>query len=105
MMEEQCCELVQPLPVTPEILPVCLRSLICLPRFSHGIKPGFTSGKNTGELYAPYGLTELTAGHLVLNPLNCTPQLFLPKAKEDRVRWPWLTTHAPGQDQPCTRLR
>ncbi|GHG02484.1 hypothetical protein GCM10017783_13500 [Deinococcus piscis] len=48
-----------------------------------------------GELYAPYGLDELAAGQLTLNPLNRTPDLFLPKAKDYRARWPWLTIHAP----------
>lgn len=50
-----------------------------------------------GDLYAPWGLDELVAGQLMLNPLNQTPDLFLPKAEDYRARWPWLTIHAPAQ--------
>lgn len=44
----------------------------------------------TGELYAPYGLDELAAGILRMNPFNARPGLFLRKAESYRRRWPWL---------------
>lgn len=50
----------------------------------------------TGALYAPYGLKDLYAGILRMNPLNPQPNLFLAKSESYCNRWPWLTT-APTQ--------
>ena len=44
----------------------------------------------TGELYAPYGLHDLIAGTLRMNPLNPRPELFRMKAESYQQRWPWL---------------
>lgn len=44
----------------------------------------------TGGLYAPYGLAELTAGTLRMNPLTPFPELFLQKAQSYQARWSWL---------------
>jgi uncharacterized protein len=47
-------------------------------------------GAGTGALYAPYGLDELWAGKLRMNPANPRPALFRAKAASYRARWPWL---------------
>ena len=44
----------------------------------------------TGVLYAPYGLDDLAAGALRINPLNAKPALYRQKAQSYRRRWPWL---------------
>lgn len=44
----------------------------------------------SGEVYATYGLGDLTAGILRPNALNHTPSLYAPKARDYRKRWPWL---------------
>jgi hypothetical protein len=44
----------------------------------------------TGEVYAPFGLTDVEQGLLRINPKNAQPDLFLQKAKSYRARWPWL---------------
>lgn len=44
----------------------------------------------TGALYAPYGLRELIAGILRLNPHATQPSLFRRKAEDYRARWPFL---------------
>lgn len=49
----------------------------------------------TGALYAPYGLAELWAGLLRMNPVNPQPARFLEKAASYRARWPWLTIVPP----------
>jgi uncharacterized protein len=49
----------------------------------------------TGSLYAPYGLDELWAGILRMNPANAQPERFLEKAESYRSRWPWLTIVPP----------
>ena len=43
-----------------------------------------------GNLYAPYGLHDLSAGVLRRNALNHTPELYAAKADDYRQRWPWL---------------
>lgn len=43
-----------------------------------------------GELYAPYGLTDIEHGLLRINPNNAQPDLFEQKAKSYQARWPWL---------------
>jgi len=48
------------------------------------------------DLYAPYGLEELWAGTLRMNPVNPQPERFLEKAESYRARWPWLTIVPPG---------
>jgi len=48
------------------------------------------------RLYAPYGLDELWAGVLRMNPVNPQPARFLEKAESYRTRWPWLTIVPPG---------
>ncbi len=45
----------------------------------------------TNAVYAPYGLDELWAGQLRMNPANPRPDLFRAKAESYRARWPWLT--------------
>lgn len=49
----------------------------------------------TRVLYAPYGLDELDAGVLRMNPVNSQPRRFLEKAESYKVRWPWLTVVQP----------
>jgi hypothetical protein len=49
----------------------------------------------SGRLYAPYGLDELWAGSLRMNPANPQPERFLEKAASYRARWPWLTIVPP----------
>lgn len=49
----------------------------------------------SGRLYAPYGLDELWAGVLRMNPVNPQPERFLEKAASYRARWPWLTVVPP----------
>jgi hypothetical protein len=44
----------------------------------------------SGSLYAPYGLDDLAAGILSMNPFNPKPDLFLAKAESYQQRWPWL---------------
>ena len=44
----------------------------------------------TGEVYAPYGLTDVEQGVLRINPKNHQPDLFEQKAKSYQARWPWL---------------
>lgn len=43
-----------------------------------------------GEVYAPFGLTDLAAGVLRPNANNHTPELYGAKAASYRERWPWL---------------
>ena len=49
----------------------------------------------TGMLYAPYGVTEISAGILRMNPANPRPDLFLRKALDYQSRWPWLSILSP----------
>lgn len=42
------------------------------------------------NLYAPYGLNELEAGLLRMNPVNPKPDQFRQKAESYRQRWSWL---------------
>ena len=42
------------------------------------------------SLYAPYGLHELQAGLLRMNPINPKPDQFRGKAESYLQRWPWL---------------
>ena len=44
-----------------------------------------------GELYAPFGLQELSEGILRINPNNLQPGLFTDKARSYQARWPWLS--------------
>lgn len=44
----------------------------------------------TGEVYAPNGLTDTEQGFLRINPKNPKPDLFDQKAKSYQARWPWL---------------
>jgi len=44
----------------------------------------------TGEVYVPFGLTEIEQGVLRINPQNPQPDLFDQKAKSYQARWPWL---------------
>ncbi|WP_137818034.1 nucleotidyltransferase family protein [Pseudomonas sp. 2FG] len=44
----------------------------------------------SGEIYAPYGLTDADEGLLRINPLNHQPDLFIQKAKSYQERWSWL---------------
>lgn len=44
----------------------------------------------TGEIYAPYGLTDIEQGLLRINPKNAQADLFEQKAKSYQARWPWL---------------
>ncbi len=46
---------------------------------------------STRELYAPYGLSELSDGVLRMNPANPKPDLFRVKALDYQSRWPWLS--------------
>jgi len=50
----------------------------------------------SGALYAPYGLDDLAAGILRMNPHNARPDLFVRKAESYRARWPWLTIVDPA---------
>ena len=52
-----------------------------------GLRPDDTGGL---VLHAPYGLEELFAGVLRLNPANPTPDRFLPKCASYKARWPFL---------------
>lgn len=45
----------------------------------------------SGALYAPNGLEELTKGLLRMNQVNAQPGLFRVKADSYKARWPWLT--------------
>jgi hypothetical protein len=44
----------------------------------------------SGEVYAPYGLDDMFAGRLKLNPNTPNPRLFRAKAETYHARWPWL---------------
>lgn len=44
----------------------------------------------TGEVYAPYGLSDVEEGLLRINPHNHQPDLFAQKAESYRARWPFL---------------
>jgi len=44
----------------------------------------------SGIVYAPNGLEELTTGVLRMNPINARPDLFRMKAESYKARWPWL---------------
>ncbi|WP_339532649.1 nucleotidyltransferase family protein [Pseudomonas mucidolens] len=44
----------------------------------------------SGEVYAPYGLTDVEQGLLRANPHTPQPDLFEQKAKRYQARWPWL---------------
>jgi hypothetical protein len=44
----------------------------------------------TGEVYAPYGLSDVEEGLLRINPRNPQPDLFEHKALSYQARWPWL---------------
>ncbi|AQY67542.1 MULTISPECIES: nucleotidyltransferase family protein [Pseudomonas] len=44
----------------------------------------------TGEVYAPFGLTDMEQGLLRINPINPEPELFAQKARSYQARWPWL---------------
>jgi hypothetical protein len=44
----------------------------------------------SGAMYAPYGLEDMAAGILRMNPLNPKPALFQAKAESYQHRWPWL---------------
>ncbi|MBF4559750.1 nucleotidyltransferase family protein [Pseudomonas sp. p50] len=44
----------------------------------------------TGEVYAPYGLSDIEEGLLRINPVNLQRHLFEQKARSYQVRWPWL---------------
>jgi len=50
----------------------------------------------TGEVYAPYGLTDVELGVLRINPHHPEPELFAQKARSYQARWPWLKIVAPG---------
>lgn len=50
---------------------------------------------DTRRLYAPYGLDELFAGRLRMNPVNPRPEHFLKKSASYVQRWPWLTVVPP----------
>ncbi|RYC32930.1 nucleotidyltransferase family protein [Lichenibacterium minor] len=50
----------------------------------------------TGGVYAPFGLDDLAAGVLRINPRHPSPALFRAKADDYRARWPWLTLVDPG---------
>lgn len=43
------------------------------------------------ELRAPFGLEDLYAGRLAVNPSTPTPDLARAKMESYRARWPWLT--------------
>ncbi len=53
---------------------------------------------SSGSLFAPFGLDELDAGMLRMNPVNPRPELFRLKAESYRERWPWLTIVDPDDD-------
>jgi hypothetical protein len=61
----------------------------------------------TGEVYAPYGLSDIEHGLLRINPVNRQPDLFYQKARSYQERWPWLTIVAPDMcaDEEKTNLR
>lgn len=50
----------------------------------------------SGQLYAPYGLSELAAGLLRMNPLTPFTALFYAKAASYQARWPWLRIQHPA---------
>lgn len=49
-----------------------------------------------GEVYAPYGLSDMAAGILRPNPRNHTPGLCDAKIADYRRRWPWLSVAGPS---------
>jgi len=49
----------------------------------------------SGAVYAPYGLDDMAAGQLRINPANARPELFRKKAESYRVRWEWLSVVEP----------
>ena len=53
-----------------------------------GTAVGIAAG--TGQVYAPYGLDDLAAGVLRVNPRHPRPALFRAKAEDYRARCPWL---------------
>ena len=44
----------------------------------------------SGEVYAPYGLSDVEEGLLRINPVNHQPDLFDQKARSYQARWPFL---------------
>lgn len=44
----------------------------------------------TGEVYAPYGLSDIEEGLLRINPVNHQPDLYEQKARSYQARWPFL---------------
>ena len=42
------------------------------------------------RLHAPFGLYDLAAGRLRINPRNAQPDQFAKKALSYKARWPWL---------------
>ena len=52
---------------------------------------------DTGEVYAPFGLHDLAAGLLRINPRHPSPALFRAKAEDYRSRWPWLRVLDPDR--------
>lgn len=45
----------------------------------------------SGEVYAPYGLSDVEKGLLRINPVMHETDLFAQKAASYQARWPWLT--------------
>jgi len=60
-----------------------------------GVRPG-------GEVYAPYGLADLYAGQLRINPLVPHRDLYERKAASYQRRWPWLTVHSADPAAPAS---
>lgn len=52
-----------------------------------GLAPGADGG---ARMIAPYGVADLEAGLLRLNPHCPSPENFRPKAESLQARWPWL---------------
>jgi len=48
------------------------------------------------KLVAPYGVEDLLAGILRINPECPNPENFLPQAENQRSRWPWLRIVRPS---------
>ncbi|MGH8382241.1 nucleotidyltransferase family protein [Pseudomonas sp.] len=57
----------------------------------------------TGEVYAPYGLSDIEHGLLRINPKNAQADLFEQKAKSYQARWPWLRILDPVPLDPENR--
>ena len=51
---------------------------------------GVTNGPGGFEIYAPYGLTDVLAGHMRPNPLRAPREVYETKVREYRERWPFL---------------